>query len=451
MGIFFTPGETKKRPGIYQRYENIGTPQLAGATNGICAVLFKSQWGPVNQVQVLDSLDQAATIYGKQDGYETIAQLFYGGAKKVIAVRVGKNGICGAATLADTSKNNVITISLKYPGERQFQYLVRAYLGDTKQKEFVLLEDQVILERFIFPKNPTGSTEADALLAAMANSAYLNGVKTVNYSGNGEIASVTQGRFSDGSSGMVSAQEYQTGLNLLETQRFNTVSFDTIDTNETAILSSFMNRIYQSGKMAFAVIGADMGENFEDRLKQAATFNDYKIVYVGNGWKDASGKILAGENAAARIAGMIASIPANESITHRVISGAVEPIEYLTNSQYEDCIDHGMLVLSANSLDQVWVDSGITSLITLSGNDDEGWKKIKRAKIRFELMSRASDSVAPLIGATPNNEDGRAAIIQVVQGVCNSMIAEEKLLPGACCVLDAPRRQRLVFHYCQRY
>ena len=134
---------------------------------------------------------------------------------------------------------------------------------------------------------------------------------------------------------------------------------------------------------------------------------------------------------------MIASIPANESITHRVISDAAEPMEYLTNSQYESCIDHGMLVLSANSLDQVWVDSGITSLITLSGNDDEGWKKIKRAKIRFELMSRASDSVAPLIGATPNNEDGRAAIIQVVQGVCNSMIAEEKLLPGACCVLDA--------------
>lgn len=37
MGIFFTTGEKKVRPGVYQRYENIGGPQIAGATNGIVA------------------------------------------------------------------------------------------------------------------------------------------------------------------------------------------------------------------------------------------------------------------------------------------------------------------------------------------------------------------------------------------------------------------------------
>ncbi|MCI8336649.1 MAG: phage tail protein [Peptococcaceae bacterium] len=442
MGIFFTPGETKKRPGIYQRYENVGTPQGAGAINGICAAVFKCNWGPQNKVQVLDSLDQAVTIYGKQAADSILSQLFYGGAEKVIAVRIGSQGEKGTATLADAAKNNVITLTLKHQGNREFQYIVREYLGDAGKKELVLLEDQIILERFVFPKNPTDSTEADALLAAIANSAYLTAVKTADYTGAGTLALITQGAFTGGTAGNGTVQDYQKGLTLLETQRFNTLSVDTTDTAVTALLSPFMDKIYQNGKMAFAVIGADYEDDLETRMAQAALFNDYKVIFVGNGWKDASGNLIAGEKAAARIAGMVASIPANESITHRTISGAAEPMEYLTNSEYEACIDHGMLVCSVNSLDQVWVDAGITTLTTVSGNDDEGWKKIKRAKIRFELMTRASDSVAPMVGVTPNDEDGRAAIIQVVQGICNSMVAEEKLLPGACCILDAANPPR---------
>lgn len=436
MGIFFTPGETKKRPGIYQRYENVGTPQGAGAINGICAAVFQCNWGPMNKVQVLDGLDQSVAIYGKQASDSILAQLFYGGAEKVIAVRIGGAGTCGTATLADESKTNVLTLSLKYPGNRNFQYLVRESLGDSTKKELVLLEEQIILERFVFPKNPTDTTEADALLLALANSDYLTATKAGNYSGNGTLALITQGGFTGGTIANGTVQSYQQGLSLIETQRFNTLSVDTTDTDVTALLPPFMNKIYQNGKMAFAVIGADPTDDLDTRMAQAALFNDYKIIFVGNGWKDASGNLIAGEKAAARIAGMVAGIPANESITHRTISGAAEPMEYLTNSQYEACIDHGMLVCSVNSLDQVWVDAGITTLTTVSGNDDEGWKKIKRTKIRFELMTRASDSVAPMIGVTPNDEDGRAAVIQVVQGICNSMVAEEKLLPGACCILD---------------
>ena len=35
MGIFFTVGEKKKRPGVYQRYENVGGVSIAGATDEI--------------------------------------------------------------------------------------------------------------------------------------------------------------------------------------------------------------------------------------------------------------------------------------------------------------------------------------------------------------------------------------------------------------------------------
>lgn len=437
MGIFFTPGETKKRPGIYQRYENTGTVELAGAINGICAAVLKSNWGPLNEVQVLDSADQISTIYGKDATDGILTQLFYGGAQKVIAVRIGSGGTKGTATLKDSADTSVLTLSLKYAGERNLQYIVREYLNDTTKKELVLLENQVILERFVFAKTPSDTTEADLLLAAIANSNYITASKQSSYSGTGVIALVGQGGFAGGTAVTTAVQDYQNGLNLLETQRFNTLSIDTTDTNVVALVQPFMEKIYQNGKMAFAVIGAKASDALDTRMAQAAAINDYKVIFVGSGWKDSNGTVFAGEKAAARIAGMVAAIPANDSITHKTISGAVEPIEYLTNSQYEDCIDYGMLMFSVNSLGQVWVDSGITTLTTASGEDDGGWKKIKRTKIRFELMTRASDSAAPLIGAVPNNDDGRSAVIQVVQGICNNMVAEEKLLPGASCILDS--------------
>lgn len=95
-----------------------------------------------------------------------------------------------------------------------------------------------------------------------------------------------------------------------------------------------------------------------------------------------------------------------------------------------------MITFSASADGTVWIESGITTLVTPSGEDDEGWKKIKRSKVRFELMTRASDTVEPLIGNVNNNTDGRSTVIQALQGLLNTMMAEDKLLPGATVYVD---------------
>ena len=38
MGMFFTVGEKKIRPGVYQRYENRGTSSTAGAVDAAPAI-----------------------------------------------------------------------------------------------------------------------------------------------------------------------------------------------------------------------------------------------------------------------------------------------------------------------------------------------------------------------------------------------------------------------------
>ena len=134
---------------------------------------------------------------------------------------------------------------------------------------------------------------------------------------------------------------------------------------------------------------------------------------------------------AARIGGIIAAVPANQSVTHYVVSGYSGLAEALTNTQIESALLGGCLVLTTNSSGQVWIEQGINTLITPTGNQDAGWKKIRRVKTRFELMQRIGDTVEPLVGKVDNDPDGRGAVIAAGQGIIDTMIGEKKLLGGS--------------------
>ena len=163
---------------------------------------------------------------------------------------------------------------------------------------------------------------------------------------------------------------------------------------------------------------------------------DEILTHVGTGFIDSAGTVYEGWMAAARIAGLIAGTPSSESVTHLGITGAVELSEPLTNFQYEQAAMAGMLTFSTSAANAVWVEQGINTLVLPGSNDDAGWKKIKRVKVRFELMQRLNDTVELLVGRINNDPDGRMTIIQAGNGVCIAMMAERKLLAGAHCAID---------------
>jgi len=240
-----------------------------------------------------------------------------------------------------------------------------------------------------------------------------------------------------------SCDAYDNAFEALKPLRWNVIGIDTDDSVAQDALVTFVNEMYDDGKFVMGVVGDSA--SFASRAEPYQAFNDYKIIYVGSGFKYAD-KVNADKTAvevkregflaAARVAGMIAGTPANASITHKVITGAVEVTEHLTNANYEAAIQNGMLTFSTAPNGTIWVESGVNTLVNLDTEDDAGWKKIKRTKIRFELMQRMNDTVENLVGSINNDADGRATIIQAAQGVCNSMVNEKKLLAGAKVVLD---------------
>ena len=153
MAGFFTIGERKVRPGVYNRYENYGTSPEVGADDGKCACVLRSNWGPVDKVSILESYEDIAKIYGDGGMSGTTAvpfEQFNGGARLVYAVRLGAGGTKGGYQIKDTSDTPVIKLELKYEGSREFNVTIRQALTEENQKELLLTEETAVLEKFTF-------------------------------------------------------------------------------------------------------------------------------------------------------------------------------------------------------------------------------------------------------------------------------------------------------------
>lgn len=431
MASFFIIGEKKTRPGIYIRYENWGKPPVAGVDDGKCAAVFRSNWGPLGEAVVLEQYEDIAKRYG--DGGEngtTAAPLeqFKGGARLVYALRIGTGGASGSYTIQDAAGADVIRLTLKYPGSRKLAVTIRPTLADPATSELLILENTEQLEKLTFANT---EDSVSALLSAFDEKGSDYFTLTRLADSKNALASVDQADIEGGTDPTVNVGAYSKAFEILEAYRWNVLSIDTEDTAVQAVMQLFLNRIYQSGKFTMGVIGEPTTVDFETRLLHASAYNDYQIVYVGNGFTDISGNTYEGWRAAARIAGLIAGTPSNESITRAAITGAVECTELLTNNQHERAIKAGALMFSVSAANTVWVEQGINTLVLPTAKEDEGWKKIKRVKVRFELFQRLNDTVEPLIGRINNDPDGRMTVVQVSNAVCQTMVAERKLLAGA--------------------
>lgn len=436
MGTF-TIGETKVRPGEYHRFENAGGIPTAGATKGIVAGVIRANWGPLNKAVVFYPSTDVNAVFGKGQTEDLISAMFEEGNSKGYFVRCGTGGTYGSITLKDSAAEaaDAVKITAKYVGARAFTVSIRDSLTNDAKRECIIYDGTTEFEKIEFTKGAEGS-EAAALVAAFAASENFTAQKVAD--GSGTLASVTQSAFTAGTNPTVDTEAYSTALNALEPHAFNVLCVDTEDVAVHAVVHSFIKRTYAAGSYPMTVLSEKSStENTLDvRMQHASAFNDAKIIYVLNGGEDTRGNKKEGYINAARIGGIIAAVPSDQSVTHYVVSGYADIAETLTNTQIEKALLSGCIVLTKNSSGQVWIEQGVNTLITPSGNEDEGWKKIRRVKTRFELMQRIGDTTDALIGKINNDTDGRAAIVAAGQSVIDTMIAEKKLASGSTMTED---------------
>ena len=289
-------------------------------------------------------------------------------------------------------------------------------------KEVIFYRGTEEFEKYTFA---VSADEVDACVAAINQSSNFTAAKDTGATGT--VTAVTQSSFTSGTNPTVATAQYSAGLTEIEKYFFNTICVDTVDTAIHALVASFLDRIYETGQFGQAVIAMNHSSTLSARKTAAAGFNSEKVIFVLNAYVKNGSTEFDGYQTAAYIAGLAASTPANESLTHAFLSRYTELGELLTNTQMEDAEVAGCLVLSLSTDDQVWIDNGINTLVTPDENHDNGWKKIRRVKTRFEQMYRMNAQMDALVGKVDNDTNGRATIVSKLQEIGNTMIREGKL------------------------
>ncbi|MDO4280785.1 MAG: phage tail sheath subtilisin-like domain-containing protein [Peptococcaceae bacterium] len=436
MAVFYREGEIKKRPGIYQRHENTEFDNAVSARDGICAVPVRASWGPLGVVVANGNRAALKKNYGDgpyAPGFTVpcAKEMFAGGATTVYTYRLGTGG--KAATLELTGG---IVATAKYPGTASITLAVQTKLADPSKKECLVYFGTSLVESIDFKAEGTG--EGAALIAAVNDaSSYVTLAVKEGGTAPETVAAldVAAGKLAGGEDPTVTNDDYSKALDAFEPFYYNTIALDVDDDDAMALshmLHAYIQNAYELGKLAIGVVGEKSNVDFDDRLKHSADFNDNKIVYVGNGYK-AGDTVKEGALAICRTAGVIAATPSSQGITHAVIDEATDLCEALTYAQYEAAIDSGMLLFSMSPNGDIWYDSGINTLVAPdAATQDPGWKKIRRTKVRFEIIDRLDRVLGPKVGRISNDSDGIADVIQTGQRVLDAMAGTEgKLYAGA--------------------
>ena len=435
MAVFYNEGEIKKRPGIYQRHSNIGFSLPTGAQDGICAIPVRATWGPVGKVVRNLSAADLKKNYGTGTygaGYTVPAaeEMFNGGADIVYTYRLGEGG-----TKATRELTAGLTATAKHPGTLAISVAVKEKLGDATRKQLLVYVGASLVETWEFAAD--GTAEGANLIAAAAGSIYVDIAGTAAAV---PVLAVASGALEGGADPVVTNEDYSKAFAALEPYYYNCIAID-VDDDENLTLSlmlqEYLDNAYKMGKLGIAVVGEKTSVDFATRIKHARAFNDAKVVFLGGGWMVGT-ENRDGALAICYTAGVIASTPSNQGITHTVVNGATDLCESRTFAEFEDAIDAGMLMVSMSRDGAIWYDTGITTLIKPEeATQDAGWKKIRRVKVRFELIDRLDRELEPKVGKVSADSDGVADIVQAGQRVVDAMSTNEgKLMPGATFVED---------------
>lgn len=163
MAGYFKIGEEKVRPGSYF---NISTnDKLVEIINGVTAVIFRSDFGPLGEVVELDKDEGYVEMFGTGGTTDALREALSGGALTLLACRLGTGGTCAKVSLQDAEGQDCVELGTKYPGARPFTVTVREKLTDATLKECVLYSGTKEIEMVTFA---AGEGEAAALAEAIA-------------------------------------------------------------------------------------------------------------------------------------------------------------------------------------------------------------------------------------------------------------------------------------------
>ncbi|KZX16647.1 phage tail sheath protein [Methanobrevibacter cuticularis] len=187
---------------------------------------------------------------------------------------------------------------------------------------------------------------------------------------NKTFTSVTNQAFTGGSEtkGSFTIQNLYTVLNYLNKDKYNILLFsEKLGSNLFDVIGEYLDERYAKGKQSFSILPLTTTDNKETKIDTANSARFERVVYINQTIND-----LDEAETCARIAGAIAGLPVNESLSEYVLNDITSIHPVLSEDDIEDLTAAGIICLELKDTfsQKYQVYSSVTSCIDI-GKDGQ--------------------------------------------------------------------------------
>lgn len=424
------------RPGAYFNVIAQAVALLEAGLTGTVFVVGRADWGPVDEATEIRSAGESDTTFGTGLSLgKLVKAALKGGAAVVKALRIAAASEASAtATLDDTVAAAALDLTAKYSGTRANSFTLTVSAHPVAGKVLELKENGVLLETHY-----AATGENDEFVTVINdNSVFLTAA--LNGAADRVLADVTDDPMAGGDSGAgVVAGDYTAAQTLAENESFNVYvqDDDATDANQDAAATWAQGR-RAAGQRFILVMGSDAADSLTTAQGRANAQDDEGIVYVHPGFTDVDGVVFTGQEAAARVAGLIASAGVTQSITFDELPDAESVEATLSGPEIQAGLQSGLCLLVTDNSGTTRVEKGINTFISYGSdpNRTKAFSKIRTVMTVDAVQNGLADALNAYIGDTTNDEDGQKSLLGAGQAFLDELERSRAIKPGSTLVLD---------------
>ncbi|MFD0712846.1 phage tail sheath family protein [Paenibacillus sp. GCM10027626] len=379
-GVWST--QNKVRPGVYINFLSEKSSLGSLGERGIAAFPAPLPWGKPGLI-VLDAasfLDKSLSLIGYRAGDARIRHITaaLAHASRVLIYRLGAQGAEKASATVGALK-----ATAKWGGLRgnDLSVIVRQSLDQADAFEVVTaLEGQ----------------EVDKQIAETVEELAANDF--IDWTGSGPLAATAGAALAGGTEGTATGDEYADAFAAFESEDFNVLGVPVDDVPTKKLAVAFTKRLRAEGKKIVAVVVNYPAADHEG------------VISLKNGIVTADGLQVEPVYLLWEIAAMEAAANMNQSLTYQSIQDAVDAYPRLTNSQTEQALLNGELVITASN-GRAYIEQDINTLVSYTVEKGRMFSKNRVVRVLDGFANDVRRIFEQFyVGKVDNNQDGRALL-----------------------------------------
>lgn len=422
-------GKEKVRTGLYNRFVSLANSRLDSTRNGIVGIMVRSDWGPDNELTICSEVEEIYEKFGtggtvKYAVRAMTAEKKYKPRKIIIYRMTTANAKCASAAFNDS-----IDFKAKYTGIRGngFKIQVQSNVTDQTKVNVCVYEGSSMISKYT-----VAPADLDKLVE-LVNSDE-EGVLKAEKIGDTALQESFMLTLVGGTSGdEVTSANYVAALTAFESAYINTLALDGVtDPDIITLVKSWHERVWTGGKLVMLVVGGSKDDDAEPKLgnNRSKKFDSYGVVNCIVGGIDSAGNRYSSAEMAPQIAGAIAAMPLNKSLTYKELDDIVDVTVVLSDTEIEEAIRAGSFVLFRDIDPEdfsvtIKVEKAINTFTSFTKDKGNKLRKIKAiatmSAIDYDTGRYAMQKV---LGELDNTADGRAALFSGIANYLETLAAQ---------------------------